>query len=157
MEHTKHIIRFVLLLILAALVFVVVRHFLVPSSFGDYGHYRSDNIAEIAARPLAHGGPGACVECHADDAAWVAEEEHKSVACEVCHAPLATHVAGGEKIADMPMRQTVELCAWCHQRLAARPETFPQVDLVEHVTEKGGVFAEQICWECHEYAHDPLE
>jgi len=156
MEHSKHIIRAVLLLIAIGVVFFVVQHFLVPSSFGDYGRYRSDSIAEIAARPLAHGGPEACVECHADVVEWVLDEEHGSVACEVCHAPLATHAAGGEKIADMTVRQTTELCAWCHQRLAARPATFPQVVLIEHVTDKGGELTEGICLECHD-AHDPLE
>ena len=84
------------------------------------------------------------------------EEEHRSVSWEVCHAPLATHAAGGEKTADMAVRRTTALCAWCHQRLAARPATFPQVALVEHVTEKGGELAEGICLECHD-AHDPLE
>ena len=49
MEHSKHIIRAVLLLIAIGVAFFVVQHFLVPSSFGDYGHYRSDSIAEIAA------------------------------------------------------------------------------------------------------------
>ncbi|MHC4141559.1 MAG: cytochrome C [Planctomycetota bacterium] len=157
MEHSKHIIRAVLLLILIAVVFVVVRHFLIPRSFGDYGHYRSDSIAEIAARPLAHGGPQACVECHAEDTEWVLAEEHGSVACEVCHAPLVTHVVGGEKIADMRVRRTTELCAWCHQRLAARPATFPQVNLVEHVTQREVEFTEDVCWSCHEIAHDPIE
>jgi hypothetical protein len=156
MEHAKHIIRAVLLLIAIAVVFVVVRHFLVPDSFGDYGHYRSLSIAEIAARAPAHGAVGACAECHAEEAAWVSEEEHKTVACEVCHAPLATHAAAGEKTADMAVRRTTELCAWCHQRLAARPATFPQVVIVEHVSEKGGELTEGICLECHD-AHDPLE
>ena len=156
MEHSKHIIRAVLLLIVIAVVFVVTRHFLIPVSFGDYGHYRSDSIAEIAARPRAHSGRGACVECHADDADWVSVEEHGSVSCEVCHAPLATHAAGGEKTADMAVHRTTALCAWCHQRLAARPVTFPQVVLVEHVTAKGAELGEGICLECHD-AHDPLE
>jgi hypothetical protein len=156
MEHSKHIIRAVLLLVAIAVVFFVGRHFLIPGSFGDYGHYRSDSIAEIADRPLAHGGPEACVECHADDTAWVLDEEHGAVACEVCHAPVATHAVGGEKTADMTVRRTTELCAWCHQRLAARPVTFPQVVLIEHVTDKGAELTEGICLECHD-AHDPIE
>jgi len=156
MEHSKHIIRAVLLLIVIAVVFVVVRHFLVPRSFGDHGHYRSDSIAEIADRPLAHGGPESCVECHAEDAEWVLDEEHGSVSCQVCHAPLATHAAGGEKTADMTVHRTTALCAWCHQRLAARPATFPQVVLIEHLTSKGAELAEGICLECHD-AHDPVE
>ncbi|MHC4303958.1 MAG: cytochrome C [Planctomycetota bacterium] len=157
MEHSKHIIRAVLLLVLVAVVFVVVRHFLIPKSFGQYGHFRGDNIAEIAAKSPVHGGRESCVECHADEVDYVSEEEHGSISCEVCHAPVAAHAAAGEKIADMPVHRTTALCSWCHQRLDARPDTFPQINFVEHVTDKGGEFNEGICWECHEYAHDPTE
>ncbi len=156
MEHSKHIIRAVLLVIVIAVVFVIVRHVLVPGSYGDYGPFRGDSLAEFAARTPVHGGPGACVECHADEADFVSEEEHGSISCEACHAPLATHAAAGEKTADMAVHRTTALCAWCHQRLVARPATFPQVILVEHVTDKGGELAEGICLECHD-AHDPTE
>jgi hypothetical protein len=156
MEHSKHIIRAVLLLIAFAVVFVIVRHFLVPSSFGDYGHYRADSIVEFAAKTPMHGGPASCTECHADEVDFVSAEEHGSVSCEVCHALLATHAAGGEKTADMAVRRTTALCAWCHQRLAARPATFPQIVLIEHVTDKGGELSDGICLECHD-AHDPIE
>ncbi|MHC4429080.1 MAG: cytochrome C [Planctomycetota bacterium] len=156
MEHSKHIIRAVLLLIAIAVVFVVVRHFLIPESYGEFGQYRFDSVAEFAARSPAHGGRGACAECHSDEADWVSEEEHRSISCEACHAPQATHAVGGEKIADMPVHRTTELCAWCHQQLTARPKTFPQVILVEHVTAKGATLTDGICLECHD-AHDPLE
>ncbi|MHC4080726.1 MAG: hypothetical protein ACYSU2_05350, partial [Planctomycetota bacterium] len=82
------------------------------------------------------------------------------ISCEVCHAPLAAHAAAGEKIADMPIHRSITLCGWCHQRLDARPETFPQINFVEHVTDKGGgelIGQKDVCWECHEYAHDPIE
>ena len=156
MEHSKHIIRAVLLLILFAVVFIVVRHFLVPASYGAYGSYRAGSIAEFAAGTPVHGGPASCAECHADDTEWVSEEEHRSISCEVCHAPVAVHAAGGEKTADMPMRRTNDLCGWCHQRLAARPATFPQVNFVDHVAEKEAELTEGICLECHD-AHDPAE
>ena len=156
MEHSKHIIRAVLLLVVIAIVFVVTRHFLIPESFGDYGHFRADSVVEFAAKSPVHGGSESCAECHADEVSFVAEEEHRSISCEVCHAPVATHAAAGEKIADMPVHRTTALCGWCHQRLAARPTTFPQVTFVEHVTDKGGELSEGICLECHD-AHDPTE
>jgi hypothetical protein len=155
-EHSKHIIRAVLLLIAFAVVFVVVRHFLIPRSFGEYGHFRGESLAEFAARTPAHGGRESCAECHADEVEWVSEEEHGSISCEVCHAPVAAHAAGGEKIAEMPVHPSNALCAWCHQRLVARPATFPQVVFIDHVTEKGGELTEGICLECHD-AHDPTE
>jgi hypothetical protein len=154
-EHAKHIIRAVLLLIVIGLVSVVVRHFAVPKSYGDYGQYRFDSVAELAAKAPVHGSPESCAECH-DEAEIVAEGPHRVVSCEVCHAPLGTHVAGGEQIAEMPVRRSNALCAWCHERLAARPATFPQVVFVDHVTERGGEMIEGICLECHD-VHDPSE
>ena len=60
----------------------------------------------------------------------------------------------GEKIADMPIRRSRELCELCHRWLAARPATFPQVDVREHVTEMGGEFTSEACFDCHD-PHSP--
>ncbi|MEE8384994.1 MAG: cytochrome c3 family protein [Dehalococcoidia bacterium] len=84
------------------------------------------------------------------------EEEHRSVPCEVCHAPVTTHAESGEQIAQMAVLRSYRLCAYCHQRLRARPPSFPQVILSDHVRDKGGVLVEDVCLECHD-AHDPLE
>jgi hypothetical protein len=166
MEHAKHIIRAVLLLVLVATVFVVARDFATPEGFGSHGthnKFRLGSVAEYAAQKPMHGAPGACAgACHAHDnqVATVSGGKHASVQCEVCHAPLyareSEHVKAGEKVADMPMRRSHTLCGWCHERLAARPEKFPQVVLVEHVTEKGEEMSENVCLECHD-AHNPSE
>jgi hypothetical protein len=39
--------RFAGLFVLAFLLFLVVRHFVVPPSFGQYGHYRGAAIAKL--------------------------------------------------------------------------------------------------------------
>ena len=62
MEHAKHIIRAVLLLAVAGVVFVLVRHFAIPESYGMHGAYRFDSVAEHSAKPPHHGAPGACAE-----------------------------------------------------------------------------------------------
>jgi hypothetical protein len=156
MEHAKHIIRAVLLLVFVTVVFVIVRHFAVPSTFGAYGHFRYGSVADITARRPVHGGRVSCAECHADEMEFIAENRHASINCEVCHAPVATHAVAGEVVAEMPVRRTIEVCAWCHQRLEARPKTFPQIVLVDHVVDKGGQMSEGICLECHD-AHEPFE
>ncbi|MHC4427284.1 MAG: cytochrome C [Planctomycetota bacterium] len=156
MEHTQHITRAVLLLIATVIVFATVRHFAVPDTFGDHGHYRFASVAEIAAKTPMHGGRGSCLECHADEADFAAEGPHRSISCEACHAPLGTHVVAGDVIAEMRTTRTHALCALCHQRLAARPPTFPQVHLAAHVVDKGGELTAEICLECHD-AHDPSE
>ncbi|MHC4413757.1 MAG: cytochrome C [Planctomycetota bacterium] len=154
MEHAKHIIRAVLLLVAAAVAFVVVRHFMIPESFGEHGHYRFGSVADYAGKEPVHGARVSCAGCHDEEAGTVSDGKHDPVACEVCHGPLATHVRGGERIAEMPVRRTHSLCGWCHERLVARPKKFPQVDMRTHVADKGGEMIEGICLECHD-AHDP--
>jgi len=156
MEHTKHIMRAILLLVLAVLVFIVGRHFAIPESFGDHGHFRAENVAEHAIQSPVHGPAGGCAACHDEQAKTVAENEHRSVPCETCHAPLSTHVTAGEKVADMPSFRTYRLCKRCHEQLVARPKDFPQVALPNHVVELGAEMSEDICLECHD-AHDPNE
>lgn len=156
MEHTKHVIRAVLLLVLFAIVFVLVRHFAIPETFGEHGHFRTASVVDHAAPPPVHGALGACGECHDEEGEAVTTGKHSTVSCEVCHAPLARHVVNDEKIADMPVHRTVRLCGRCHEKLVARPPTFPQVDLVSHVTENQGEMSEAACLECHD-AHNPSE
>jgi len=156
MEHAKHIIRAVLLLVLAAIVFVLGRHFLIPRTFGEYGHYRYASVEEYASQERKHGAPDACLECHDEQAKARAAGKHAHVSCEVCHAPLSTHIANDEKIAPMEIRRTTQLCGWCHQRLVGRPATMPQVHMTNHVVEKGGDLTESACLECHN-AHNPSE
>ena len=156
MEHSKHIIRAVLLLVMSAVGFVLVRYFAIPETFGDYGHYRAASVQEYRQYPALHGAPGACAECHDEEGETHAEGAHEKVPCETCHAPLGDHIdQSGEKFADMPKRRTYELCAWCHQKLVARPKDFPQVVIPDHVTEQGVEMSEEICLECHDDAHDP--
>lgn len=156
MEHTKHIVRAVLLLVLIAVVFVIGRHFAIPESFGDYGHYRSDSVAEYAAQNPVHGAPGACAECHDEQSEALTEGKHASVSCEVCHGPLSRHVEADEMVAEMPVHRSYKLCGWCHQRLASRPKDFPQVTFPDHVTEQNVKMTEAVCLECHD-AHNPSE
>lgn len=156
MEHAKHIIRAVLLLVLAAVAFVLVRHFLYPKSFGVHGHYRFDSVAEYAAQIPAHGAPDACADCHDEEAEVKADGKHASVSCEVCHGPLRTHVEEDAKVAAMPVSRSHELCGVCHRRLVARRDGFPQVVFIDHVKERGAEMTEAVCLECHD-AHSPSE
>ena len=155
MEHTKHIARAGLLLVLAAVAFVVVRHFAIPESFGMYGHYRFDSVREHAGKALVHGAPGVCRECHQEQAEALAEGGHSSVSCEVCHAPLDTAFDEDQHAPRMKVQESLKLCGWCHQRLVARPKDFPQVVLEEHVTAGGMELIEGVCLECHDDPHNP--
>ena len=160
MEHTKHIIRAVLLLALLTVVFILGRHFAIPRTFGTHGYYRFDSVQEHAARKPVHGAPGACAECHEEEADTVSAGRHSSVPCETCHAPLSAtqnpHVKDGEMVGEMPVYRDLELCRRCHERLVSRPKGFPQVALPDHVIDNGANLTTAVCLECHN-AHNPGE
>jgi predicted CXXCH cytochrome family protein len=153
--HAKHVVRAFLALIVLLIALVLGRQFLVPDSWGRSGWYRADNVTEQRAFPLRHGGNASCGECHDDILAELTDAGHAGVRCEGCHAPLALHVSDGDKIADMPVRRETSLCVRCHQALDARPTDFPQVHPREHVSEQGGEFGPDACFECHN-PHAPL-
>jgi hypothetical protein len=152
MEHARHVFRVLFVLLLAIVVIVVGRAFLVPASYGLYGPYRFDNVAEQASvRPPLHGGAVSCGECHEDRSKAVAAGAHRAVSCEVCHAPLGRHVKGGDVVAPMSVDRSFTLCARCHRKIDGRPAAFPQVVLEQHVQ---GDLESGVCLGCHD-PHSP--
>jgi hypothetical protein len=152
MEHARHVFRVVLLLVVGLAVFFLVRHELVPKSFGMYGPYRFDNVAEqMKVREPAHAGPAACGECHEAEFKKRAAGKHKAVSCEVCHAPKAVHVKADGSFEQMPIDRSFVLCARCHRKILGRPVKFPQVVLEQHVN---GPVEGDVCIKCHD-AHSP--
>jgi hypothetical protein len=49
-KEARHLFHFAGLFVLAFIVFWAIRGYVVPKSFGQYGHYRGNAIGEIAAR-----------------------------------------------------------------------------------------------------------
>jgi hypothetical protein len=129
-KDSGHLFRLAALYIVGSLTFLGIRGFLVPKSFGQYGHYRGNAIAEIAARPVHFAGHQACEACHTDVQQMKQSGMHAQVNCEACHGPLAKH-------ADDPSVQpakldTAVLCVRCHTASAAKPKGFPQVVASDH-------------------------
>jgi hypothetical protein len=87
-KDAGHLFRFAGLFVLAFLIFLVVRHYVVPNSFGQYGHYRGAAIGEIAARPVKIAGHETCETCHSDVADKKKAGKHAHVNCEACHGAL---------------------------------------------------------------------
>ena len=145
LKDAGHLLRFAFLFVLLFVVFLVVRHFVVPKSFGEYGHYRGAAIAEIAARPVKFAGHDTCETCHADILDAKKTGKHANVNCEACHGPLANH-ANDPSIAPAKL-DTAILCVRCHAASAAKPKNFPQVDVDQH---SAGI----PCETCHK-PHDP--
>src|SRR3989338_4085685 len=153
--HHRHLICAALLLGGAIFLFFVVRAFLIPKSFGLYGHFRGENLAEQASLPIVHGNPNSCAECHDDVWKIKLAGRHAAVPCQDCHAPLTQHVTE-DGVQPMPIHKTFALCARCHQKLEAKPKTFPQIDFHEHVVSKDkNLENEEICLSCHQ-PHSPM-
>ncbi len=65
-KDAGHLFRLAAVFVIGILAFLGIRAVLVPKSFGQYGHYRGDALAEIAARPVSFAGHQACEDCHTD-------------------------------------------------------------------------------------------
>ncbi len=156
MEHARHVFRVLFVLILALVAFVFGRTLLVPKSYGMYGPYRFDNVAEQASiRAPVHAGAAACGDCHDDKWKKLSAGAHQRVSCEICHGPLGKHVSDGELVAKPPIDRSFTLCARCHRKILGRPEKFPQVVLEQHVQQMGAAKLEgKVCIECHD-PHSP--
>ena len=140
------IIRLVLLTIGIVCIYFTARFFLVPPSFGQYGHYRGNAIAEIAAHPAVFAGHQTCETCHSDVLEVKQKGRHARVNCEACHGALAKHAEDPVSVKPEKLQAAV-LCVRCHQANIAKPQQFPQVDAVEH---SGGA----ACDLCHR-PHSP--
>jgi Cytochrome c7 and related cytochrome c len=145
-KDAEHLFRLAAVFLVGFVLFLIARGLLVPKSFGQYGHYRGDAIAEIAARPVSYAGHQVCEGCHTEVFDVKSKGVHKAVACESCHGPLAAHA--DDPAAVQPEKlDTAKLCVRCHQENVAKPKAFPQVVAQEH---SGGA----ACNSCHQ-PHSP--
>ncbi len=145
-KDAGHLFRFALLFVVGFVIFLVVRHFIVPKSFGEYGHYRGAAIGEIAARPIHFAGHETCETCHTDVLETKKAGKHANVNCEACHGPLANHANDPSSVQPAKLDTSV-LCVRCHTASAAKPKGFPQVMADQH---SGGL----ACETCHQ-PHNP--
>jgi DnaJ-class molecular chaperone len=138
--------RLLLLFAMAAVVLILLRHFLIPRSFGRYGHYRADAVGAIAASGLRYSGHLVCAECHDDIANTKSASKHAPVTCEACHGPGYSHSQDPtENKISVPSGR--ERCGYCHNYDASRPTGFPQIDPAAHG-------ADEPCASCHN-PHQP--
>jgi ribosomal protein L37AE/L43A len=154
MEHSKHIARMAILVILILVGFHIFRTLFTPKSFGRYGHYRADNVTEQMAKPVVHGENHSCSQCHEEILKEIGHGSHKSLSCESCHAPVSLHVREGELIGKMPKNISTALCLRCHEKLESRPKTFPQIVSEDHIRRAQMEMAPDVCLRCHK-AHVP--
>lgn len=126
----KHIVRLIILIAAGFAVAMLAKWYLTDESFFRFGHYRADSVVEIAAQEPVIQTPRYCQSCHRERHAQWSANNHKTVICEVCHGPAQGHP---KKVAKLAIpADTSKLCTLCHERIAERPRTQPQVDSVQH-------------------------
>ena len=161
----RHIVRLVLLLIVAAVAAYAAKVFFTTGSFYQYGHYRGDSVAEIASDKPKFKGSAYCESCHTERFAEWSKGVHgksdagKVVQCEVCHGAAGERDNRGMFAAsstgpDHPknLKLTVpadarKLCTLCHEKMAGRPAQQPQIVVADHA-------GNQQCTVCHN-PHSP--
>ncbi|MCA9663985.1 MAG: hypothetical protein KC503_00310 [Myxococcales bacterium] len=151
-RHARQIFIAVGVVIIAV---AVLQSFAIPDTYGKYGHFRGAAVAEAKKRAPRHVGSAACAKCHAKQARLRAKDAHAHVQCETCHGPGYKHWRGKKKIADMPTPKGKRLCLTCHQVLAARPSSFPQIEVAAHYKLVSVKDTSINCTTCHD-PHEPL-
>jgi hypothetical protein len=146
----------VLLLVALIVVLVLGRSLFVPETWGEHGWYRAASVDEHRAHEVRHAGDAACGQCHDDVLESHDGGVHAGVRCELCHAVMTEHVMDGEVVAEMPKRDTVELCGQCHRALNARPADFPQINTREHLEAMDVDMEPNVCVACHD-PHSPAD
>ena len=123
------------------------RYFLVPETFGMYGHYRAAAVDEEREQTPVYAGYTACGDCHIDVFEAKAHSGHVNLSCETCHGPSREHImSDAEILPEIPRNR--EFCELCHGYNPARPSGFPQILITSH-------FPAEACLDCHD-AHSPV-
>ena len=143
------IFRLLLSFVVFVSVFVVIKQFVTPDSFGDYGHYRANSIEDNIAKTLVYKGEDECIKCHIDIFELKDSDLHSGVSCESCHYPKIDAITEC-KVNPPVVIGSIKFCIQCHELNFARESIrFPNLDIKD---QKG----DQNCIECHN-PHAPWE
>lgn len=127
--------------------FLLIRHFLIPATFGEYGHYRGASLIDNGQIEIHYAGQQACLECHQDIEDLKTQDVHSEIHCETCHGPGQKHSEKGDTT-GLVKQTGREFCGLCHSKNAAKQkDAVFQIDLKEHYVDKK-------CTECHN-PHQP--
>jgi hypothetical protein len=146
LRDAAHLVRLAAVLAAGILLFMVLRSFLVPKTFGQYGHYRGAALQEVRSQTINYAGHETCEACHSEILDQKSKGKHVHVNCESCHGPLAKHADDPTGVKPVKL-DTAKLCVRCHEANAAKPKRFPQVVSADHS-------AGLACNECHQ-PHSP--
>ena len=135
--------RLIPLFVVFISLFLLIRHFLVPDTFGQYGHYRGDALIDNSLKEMVHASKEDCYDCHSDIQEKLENDMHAELSCLICHGPGLEHVDNPE--AENIRKESGRVfCGRCHHLNAAKStDIIYQVDIATHHIEK------ENCIECH--------
>ncbi|MCX6230117.1 MAG: multiheme c-type cytochrome [Bacteroidetes bacterium] len=139
--------RLLIAFVIFVALFLGVRHFLVPKTFGKYGHYDAKALEANAAHDVKYIDAQDCSNCHTDIDSLKMAGKHAKINCQTCHGPGYKHL---EDPSANPLIKPTEraFCGKCHEKNAARPTNIiKQQDLSKHNPDSK-------CVECHN-PHQP--
>jgi hypothetical protein len=143
----QQVTRLALMFLLVGVALVAARHYFIPPTFGQTGHYRGAAVGQIVGQGIKYAGRDACTECHPDIVEVHSRARHQTVACEACHGPAAAHIENPAEVKLLLPRDR-SFCPRCHSYDPARPTGFPQIDPIAHNPVKA-------CIGCHN-PHTPV-
>lgn len=110
----------------------VLKYFLTPESWREYGPYRGNALIEIADQVPKFVDKETCAMCHDSIAEFKNQGNHISLQCELCHGVGYLHVDDPEQN-HMEIINNATLCLRCHLKNPARSEdVIKQIDPAEH-------------------------
>ncbi len=128
------------------LIFIIVRPFIIPKSFGEFGHYRANSIQDNINLPTKYVDIKECEDCHEKEYEEFFSHSHKNLNCQICHAFVSQHIDNPEE--KKPSKEmNRDFCGKCHFEIESRPSSFPQIDEKLHNPEEN-------CISCHS-PHNP--
>lgn len=135
--------RLLILFAVFIVLFLIARHFLVPDSFGEYGHYRGDALKDNSEKEQVYATQSECYDCHSDIKEMLDSDMHAGISCLSCHGPGLEHIDNMEA-SSIEKHTSREFCGRCHALNPARSiDVIAQVDIYTHNIDR------EHCIDCH--------
>ena len=124
-------------------IFLILRIFLVPDTFYEFGHYRGNSLADNANKEFVFSNKETCIECHPDIYEKQQSDLHAGLSCLICHGTGREHTESPEP-SNILKKSGRDHCGRCHGNNPARsPNIITQINIEDHYSEKTN------CIECH--------
>lgn len=152
----KHVFRPLGVALVAIVLVLIVRYYMVPSDFDvhgrnfTYGYHRKGAIDDSLVVSVKYRGKEYCSECHDDEFTEHSDSKHRALECENCHGPALEHPDNPE---TLDIDRSRDLCLRCHSKLDYPNSPRGELTGIDHKAHNPGLD----CSECHQPHRPALE